>query len=130
MRVAELRESIVRKMADAASHDDTQALAIVLAHAHALLIALAGHASSEEVDVPSMLVTPEVAAVILGMPPAVVTEMARRGAIPAESEGGEYRIPLGAVADLEVRRMPNLKGPFATQSLSQELLHPDHWAWS
>jgi hypothetical protein len=102
MLVAELRERLLDRVAQAASVEDQESLATTLEYARAALIALAQYPSDNEFVLQDAAVDTRTAALILRLHPEHVRYLIRSDRIPATKENGEYRIGLPSVADFLV----------------------------
>ena len=103
MQAGELRESVLRKVAEVANSGDEETIATALGFAKALLLALASYASDQEAEVDKLTVGTGTAARILGLHPEYVRHLIRHGDLQATKENGEFRMELSLVVDFMER---------------------------
>ena len=111
IRVSEVRNRVVEKVADAAASGDEESAAEVLDFCRAMLIALASHAPESDVDVQKLEIKTGTAGRILGFNQEYVRERIRRGVLPATKKNGEYYISLAEVVQYRVKSVKFSSGP-------------------
>jgi hypothetical protein len=116
MKVGDLRRKVFLSAMSVAEEKDIRTVAVATAHARLILIALAGRRADEDVQLESLEVGTDAAALILGFHPEYLRQILREGAIEARKENGEYRIAVSLLADLvalkigveQTRTLPSL----------------------
>ena len=103
MRVADLRQRVLEKVAEASGSGDEDTTARVLDFAQGLLVALAPHSTDEEIDLDRLTIRTGTAARILGRHQEYVRELIRKGELRATKENGEYNIPLSQAMNFKAR---------------------------
>ena len=125
MRVADLRQRVLKKAAEVADSGDEAATAVLLGCIRALLIALALRSPDEEVNVQELAVGTSTAARILGLHPEYIRELVRRDQLQAQRENGELRIPISDLLSFMVRGQKMLAVAQSYTAQMQEMLLQD-----
>ncbi len=92
MQAGEIRRRVLQKVRDTAKTRDEEMTAKIMEYARAVLIALAPLDNKVDVDLEGLTVGTTTAARILSFHPEYVRDLARRNALKATKENGEYRI--------------------------------------
>lgn len=94
MKVIDIRRRLGRRLQEAATEKDPNALALALDYGRAILLALAPLAEDEEVEVSEVTVSTATAARILSLHVEYVRELIRRDVLPGTKHNNEYEIKL------------------------------------
>ena len=117
MLVAELRRKLIEKVEQVATEESEEAAAIVLTHARAILIALAGHPGNEEVSLQELRVGTQTAAVIMGLHREYIRALARAGQLSATKTNGEFQIALSDISNQMLAMSPLMRQSSFHQSM-------------
>ena len=131
MRVAELRDRLAEKVAQAASEADEELVARALTYVRVILVALAGRPGAEDVSLDKLTVGTQTAAVIMGLPEQFVRSLVRDGRLSSAKTNDEFRLSLSAIAEHmlmeEIRKKEALSWIVRGQKTPQHRESPPEW---
>ena len=116
MLVAELRQKLIEKVERVATEEGEEAAAMVLTHARAILIALAGRPGNEEVSLQELRVGTQTAALIMGLHREYVRALVRSGRLSATKTNGEFQVALSDISN----QMLTMFSSYAGEQFSPE----------
>ena len=101
MRVAEVRDRVVKKLEEAAASGDENVATEVSNFSRAVLIALASYDADTDVDLQELKIKTSTAGRILGMSQEYVRELVRGKVLDATKKNGEFQVALSSVVSFQ-----------------------------
>ena len=111
MRVGEVRNRVVDRLAAATASGSEDAATEVSNFCRAVLIALASQDANSEVDLEKLAIKTATAGRILGLNQEYVRELIRRKALDATKSNGEFQIPLSSVVSFQAKSVKFSSSP-------------------